>query len=165
MKFNILLASSKLWSGKVKQIVEESANGVTYHYKIIGGRKLLHNLNGPARIVDGEKCYEGRAEWWVDGKRHRDNAPAVEWSDGDYDYFHRGKRHRLNGPAISRLGNNLQRDFPNQPPKDYLCMYVNGKPYSNEPEFNDAVVHWLSYKDVTREEIQQLIGKFKIVEW
>jgi len=42
----------------------------------------------------------GTKEWLLDGKRHREDGPAIEWSDGRKDWYHHGKYHRLDGPAI-----------------------------------------------------------------
>ena len=32
--------------------------------------------------------------------RHREDGPAVEWADGDKEWFVNGNRHRLDGPAV-----------------------------------------------------------------
>jgi hypothetical protein len=37
----------------------------------------------------------------TDGKRHRDDGPAVEWPDGDIWWYQHGKLHRDDGPAIT----------------------------------------------------------------
>jgi hypothetical protein len=36
------------------------------------------------------------------GQLHRTDGPAVEWWDGDEDWYINGKKHRINGPAIAR---------------------------------------------------------------
>lgn len=43
----------------------------------VNGRGL-HRVDGPAymRISDGYKS------WWIDGKRHREDGPAIELADG-----------------------------------------------------------------------------------
>ncbi len=41
-------------------------------------------------------------EWYRDGKRHRDDGPAVEWADGHKEWWRDGKRHRDDGPAVER---------------------------------------------------------------
>ena len=45
----------------------------------------------------------GTKEWWHNGKRHRTNGPAIEWTDGHKEWWLNGKRHRTNGPAIERI--------------------------------------------------------------
>jgi len=50
---------------------------VYYHCKVWWRNGKLHRLNGPAvEYTDGGK------EWWHDGKLHRDDGPAVESNDG-----------------------------------------------------------------------------------
>lgn len=54
----------------------------------------LHREDGPAiEYSDGAK------EWWVNGKRHREDGPAIIWSDGDKEWYQNGVLHRLDGPA------------------------------------------------------------------
>ena len=33
-------------------------------------------------------------------KYHREDGPAIEWVDGDKDWYKHGKRHREDGPAV-----------------------------------------------------------------
>jgi hypothetical protein len=42
----------------------------------------------------------GYKSWYLDGKRHREDGPAVEGSDGDKYWYLNGKLHREDGPAI-----------------------------------------------------------------
>ena len=54
-----------------------------------------HRVDGPAiEYADGDKY------WYLDGKCHRVDGPAVEWADGDKFWYLDGKRHRVDGPAI-----------------------------------------------------------------
>jgi len=43
---------------------------------------------------------DGRRDWLLNGNRHRDDGPAIEWPDGRRDWWLHGKRHREDGPAI-----------------------------------------------------------------
>ena len=139
----------------MKQTVEVEVTGTTTNYYVVrGNSKISHNPNGPARIYVGG--FYGRKVWMNNGKVHRTDGPAIEWDDGDIDYFHCGKRHRLDGPAIIR-----QRAVY----RHRLGWYINGTEYSTESAFLKAVTKWLSYKEVTREDIEQQIGQFRIVEW
>ena len=56
----------------------------------------LHRLDGPAL-----EWANGDAEWWADGQPHRLGAPAIEFAAARI-WLVRGKRHRLDGPAIER---------------------------------------------------------------
>lgn len=52
----------------------------------------------------GEKEYvTNYREWWFGGliyRLHRTDGPAVEWSNGDKEWWQHGLRHRVDGPAI-----------------------------------------------------------------
>ena len=55
----------------------------------------LHRENGPAvEHANGDK-------WWcLNGERHRENGPAVEYDDGYKAWWLNGQRHRVNGAAV-----------------------------------------------------------------
>ena len=62
-----------------------------------------------ARIIDtmGElpTCKtlpDGGKTWFLHGRRHRADGPAVEYADGGKQWYRRGERHRTDGPAIER---------------------------------------------------------------
>ena len=38
--------------------------------------------------------------WYLNGKRHREDGPAIEYTDGDKHWYKNGKLHRTDGPAI-----------------------------------------------------------------
>lgn len=42
---------------------------------------------------------DGTRQWWVHGKQHREDGPAVEGADGTQEWWLNGKRHRVDGPA------------------------------------------------------------------
>ena len=44
-------------------------------------------------------CY-GHKYWFLNGKCHRENGPAVEHPNGDKFWYVNGSCHRANGPAI-----------------------------------------------------------------
>ena len=55
---------------------------------------INHNPYGPAVIRA-----EGTKEYWIEGKYHRLNGPAII-GDGYKVYYIEGKCHRLDGPAV-----------------------------------------------------------------
>lgn len=59
----------------------------------------LHRENGPAVIYSN-----GHQEWYRKGKLHRDDGPAVIYPDGSEEWYVNGYRHRLNGPAVIMNG-------------------------------------------------------------
>lgn len=40
--------------------------------------------------------------WHVNGKLHRTDGPAVEWSNGDKFWYQNGNHHREDGPAVEK---------------------------------------------------------------
>ena len=72
-------------------------NGDMYWYKD-ANMKTLHREDGPAvEYSDGFK------EWWINGDLHRDDGPAVEYTNGKYlwrEWYINGQLHREDGPAI-----------------------------------------------------------------
>ena len=55
----------------------------------------LHRLDGPAiEYTDGSKA------WYVNGQLHRLDGPAVEWANGTKSWYVNGQCHRLGGPAV-----------------------------------------------------------------
>jgi len=60
-----------------------------------------HRIDGPAiELADGTKI------WYINGKEHREDGPAIEHPYGYKAWFHNGKQHRKDGPAIERTNRN-----------------------------------------------------------
>jgi len=47
-----------------------------------------------------KECSDGTKKWWLNGKYHRTDGPAVERSNGTKEWWLNGERHRTDGPAI-----------------------------------------------------------------
>ena len=61
----------------------------------------LHRKDGPAvEYPNGDK------DWYLNGKRHREDGPAGEYVNGDKYWYLNGKRHREDGPAIECANGN-----------------------------------------------------------
>jgi len=66
-------------------------------YKLPNGD--LHRENGPAiEWTNGDKFY------YLNGKLYREDDPAIESPNGDKEWFLNGKRHREDGPAVESDG-------------------------------------------------------------
>ena len=80
-----------------------------------------HREDGPAiEDADGDKF------WYLNGKQHREDGPAIEYADGDKSWYLNGKRHREDGPAIEWADG-------------YKVWYLNGKEVTEEEVMgNDA---------------------------
>jgi len=45
------------------------------------------------------KVFDNKAEWYLNGKRHREDGPAIEYADGSKEWYLNGQLHREDGPA------------------------------------------------------------------
>jgi len=70
------------------------------------------------------RVHNDKTEWWQNGKRHRLDGPAVEYS-GSKEWYQNGKLHRLDGPAYE--GREGTKEW-----------YIDGKYYKTEKEFLKA---------------------------
>jgi hypothetical protein len=87
----------------------------------------LHREDGPAVEYAG-----GNKSWYLNGKRNREDGPAVESPDGYKSWSLNGKRHREDGPAI---------EWPN----GYKEWYLNGKLHREDgpaTEWVNGDKHW-----------------------
>ena len=84
---------------------------------------------------NGSRC------WYLNGKRHREDGPAIEFTNGTRCWYLNGKRHREDGPAIEYSGGTRQ-------------WYLNGKEYT-EKEFNEKTAR---VKELTVAEIEKILG-------
>ena len=55
----------------------------------------LHREDGPA--IEYSNGYK---EWYLNNQLHREDGPAIEPSNGSKEWYLNGKRHREDGPAI-----------------------------------------------------------------
>jgi hypothetical protein len=102
------LVKTKL-KGKISKKSIKSANGYAFDKLKNGGHRYLgpdeetwfdqdgkrHREDGPAvKDADGSKY------WYRNGKLHREDGPAVESAAGNKSWYLNGERHREDGPAI-----------------------------------------------------------------
>ena len=52
--------------------------------------------NKPTLEIDDD----GVKRWLLNGEYHREDGPAVEWSNGRKEWYLNGNQHREDGPAI-----------------------------------------------------------------
>ena len=64
----------------------------------------------------------GSKSWYLNGERHREDGPALEWADGDKAWYQNGVLHREDGPAFEWADG-------------YKAWWLNGKRLT-EVEFN-----------------------------
>ena len=66
------------------------------------------------------KVYDGGDKYWyLNGKRHREDGPAVEWDNGNKYWWLNDKLHREDGPAIEWANGNK-------------CWFLNGEKVTEE---------------------------------
>ena len=90
----------------------------------------------------------GDKEWWLNGKLHREDGPAIEDADGDRSWWLNDKRHREDGPAIEYAEGDKE-------------WHLNGKKVTEEEHkrMTSKVV------EMTMEEISKALGKqVKVVQ-
>jgi hypothetical protein len=92
---------------------------------------------------------DGGKEWWLDGKLHREDGPAVEFADGGKSWWLNGELHREDGPAVEFADGGKE-------------WWLNDKRLTEE-EFNEKMNP--TVKEMTVEEISKLLGhEVKIVK-
>jgi hypothetical protein len=113
----------------------------------------------------------GRKAWFLNGKRHREDGPAIEWANGDKAWFLNGKLHREDGPAFEysngdkswHLNGKIHRE--DGPAVEYAdgrkYWYLNDEDLTEE-EFNKRMTPTV---EMTMAEIEEALGKkVKIVK-
>jgi len=84
---------------------------------------------------------DGSKEWYLNGKRHREDGPAIEWADGSKSWWLNGLSHREDGPAVEWASGSKS-------------WWLNGKKLT-EKEF---VKRTSKVKEMTVKEISDLLG-------
>ena len=110
----------------------------------------------------------GTTRWFKDAEnyiRHRENGPAVEYSNGDKVWYQNGQLHRTDGPAIDRASGHKEwwqndqchrTDGPAVVFEDGDKRWcINGK-YLTEAEFLAATQPVV---EMTVADIEKLVGK------
>jgi hypothetical protein len=87
------------------------------------------------------KVCKDYTQWFINGKTHRDDGPALEWSSGTKLWYKNGELHREDGPAVEYSSGEKE-------------WYLNGTRYTEE-EYNRKMN---PVKELTVEEISKLLG-------
>jgi len=90
-------------------------------------------LNGKYHREDGPavEYADGYRAWYLNGKRNREDGPAIEYANGDKEWHLNGKRHREDGPAI-------------EDDDGYKAWYVDGEKI--EVSDNDTFLRMINLK-------------------
>jgi hypothetical protein len=84
----------------------------------------------------------GDKYWYLNGKLHREEGPAMEWANGDDFWYLNGKLHREDGPAVAHSDG-------------YKAWYLNDEPLTEE-EFNERMTPTV---EMTMAQINEALGK------
>jgi hypothetical protein len=107
----------------------------------------LHREDGPA-VEDAD----GSKEWWLNNQRHRVDGPAIEYAIGTKQWWLNGKRHREDGPAIEWANGSKH-------------WYLNGEPHRVDgPAFERAdglKSWWLNGKSYSETEWNGIVNPVK----
>ena len=90
--------------------------------------------------------YDNKTEWYLNGLKHREDGPAVEWVSGTKSWWSNGVRHREDGPAYESADG-------------YKSWFLNGLEMTEEQFLKET-----SVKELSIVEIEKLLGyKVKVV--
>ena len=90
----------------------------------------------------------GKKNWYLNGKLHREDGPAVEYANGTKRWYLNGERHREDGPAVEDAYGTKK-------------WYLNGNRVSEEEHARQT----RPTVELTIADIERLLGKqIKIVK-
>jgi hypothetical protein len=91
------------------------------------------------------KVFDDKTEWYLNGKCHRVDGPAIEWANGDKEWWLNDNLHRVDGPAFEGNG--------------YRAWWLNNKRHRVDgPAVEWANGHkewWLNGKSMTKKEFNR----------
>jgi hypothetical protein len=104
----------------------------------------LHREDGPAIIHP-----DGTQEWWLNGKLHREDGPAVIDPDGTQYWYLNGKSHREDGPTV---------------------IYPDGRQewYLNDKNITNIVSNWTEERNIDLKNLSEqdkVIFKLEMKMW
>ena len=118
---------------------------IEYTVKVYKSGNKEWYLNGQRHREDGPaiEWISGYKEWWVNGKLHREDGPAVEDIRGDEEWWVNGKLHREDGPAVYRSNG-------------YKEWWVNGREVTEQEVMGKSLIG----KTVTIDGVKYVLGEY-----
>lgn len=134
----------QLWeSATQEQPTKHATNNGGIAWKLKDG--TLHREDGPA-----VEWSNGSKKWFYQGQLHRIDGPAEEYANGAKTWWQWGKRHRTSGPAIE-LDNGEK------------YWYINDYHYADVYAWAEAALKWVGIESPTDEQVndkvQQTLAK------
>jgi hypothetical protein len=137
----------RVWRRGVQQENQPQGTHCAGDRKAIG----IQNKGGEMKEYTVKVFDSGTRYWYLNGKYHREDGPAIEWADGSNEWWLNGERHRENGPAFDVDG------------RKEWCL--NGKPHREDGpavELADGTKEWwLNGVEYTEEEFNKKTAKVK----
>lgn len=95
-----------------------------YRVKVFENKTIWYNLEGQRHREDGPavEWASGDKAWCLNDQLHREDGPAIEYVNGDKEWFLNDELHREDGPAVEYSSGDKS-------------WYLNGK-HLTESEFN-----------------------------
>ena len=123
---------------------------ITYTVEVYSNGGKYWYLNGKRHREDGPaiECSNGGKYWYLNDKRHREDGPAIEDSAGGESWYLNDKLHREDGPAIEYSDG-------------FKAWFILGEQLT-EQQFNRRMS---PVKELTLTQLQDLLGyNIKIIE-
>jgi hypothetical protein len=119
-------------------------NYIKYEVQVYADGDKFWYLNGKLHREDGPAVEEsdGSKDWYLNDQRHREDGPAIEWANGDKSWYLNGQCHREDGPAIEWSDGDKE-------------WWLNGECLTEE-EFNERMTPEV---EMTMAQISEALGK------
>ena len=102
---------------------------------------MLHREDGPAMIFS-----DGSQYWYKNGYLHREDGPAEIYPDGTQEWYINGERHREDGPAV--ISTNGRQYW-----------YINGY------HITDEIHKWAKDRDIDLGNLSEMDKMIISMEW
>jgi len=98
---------------------------IKYEVRVYKDGDKAWYLNGKYHRIDGPamECADGNKYWYKEGRYHREDGPAVEYADGDKYWW-------LNGKNYSEEEFNKKISKNSKSPCEGKIVEIDGKKYS-----------------------------------
>tara|TARA_R100000081_G_scaffold85407_1_gene54396 strand:- start:207 stop:713 length:507 start_codon:yes stop_codon:yes gene_type:complete len=113
----------------------------------------------------------GTKYWYLNGKYHREDGPAIEYSDGSKYWWLNGKRHREDGPAYEGAGGTKYWYLNGQEVTEEEVMGKKSQDNVNSPShYNQAGIECIDaikaslgdgYQDYCKGNVMKYLWRYK----
>ncbi len=84
---------------ELAQLINDPAYGIGLVVEYTDQYNFTVLVGGTTWKYESEIDASGDKHWYLNGKRHRTDGPAIVYADGTKHWYLNGKRHRTDGPA------------------------------------------------------------------